>query len=135
MSSASREKGVMMRLAIPIAISIATAGTGWSAPACASDWGCQVLLCLSNPGGPTQYAACVPPITKLWDELASGHAFPSCTEGGVASSRTHGKRDSANYRVTMTYMDGAQQSYSLAGLMSEPGGRGGAPLAPGNDKP
>lgn len=31
----------------------------------ADDWGCQVILCLSNPGGPTQYAECRPPIEKL----------------------------------------------------------------------
>lgn len=27
----------------------------------ADDWGCQVILCLSSPGGPTQYAECRPP--------------------------------------------------------------------------
>src|SRR3546814_6567682 len=39
-----------------------------STPAVASDntWACEVVLCISNPGGPTQYPACVPPITKLW---------------------------------------------------------------------
>lgn len=39
----------------------------------ADDWGCQVILCLSNPGGPTQYAECRPPIEKLWRVLAKGH--------------------------------------------------------------
>ncbi|QVN18973.1 hypothetical protein [Burkholderia pyrrocinia] len=44
----------------------------------ADDWGCQVLLCLANPGGPEQYAQCVPPIEKLWSALSHGDPFPSC---------------------------------------------------------
>jgi hypothetical protein len=44
----------------------------------ASDHGCQVLLCLANPGGPTKVAECVPPIKKLLKDLAKGKAFPSC---------------------------------------------------------
>jgi hypothetical protein len=109
-----------MRVAFPAAMAIIFAGSGWSAPAAASDWGCQVLLCLSNPGGPTQYAACVPPISKLWDQLATDHPFPSCTEGGVAGTKTHGRWGSSSYRVTMTYSDGSQQTYSLAGIANEP---------------
>src|SRR3546814_7906775 len=52
-----------------------------STPAVASDntWACEVVLCISNPGGPTQYPACVPPITKLWRVLALGGSFPTCT--------------------------------------------------------
>ena len=61
-----------------------------SAPAKASDWGCQVLLCLANPGGPTQYAECVPPITKLWDALSKvpPDPFPTCdfADGNGGSS-------------------------------------------------
>lgn len=52
----------------------------------ANDWGCQVILCLSNPGGPTQYAECRPPIQKLWRELAKGHSFPTCSGVGFHSS-------------------------------------------------
>lgn len=51
---------------------------GVALPAAADDWGCQVLLCLSNPNGPTAVSECVPPITKLWKALAKGHAFPTC---------------------------------------------------------
>lgn len=47
----------------------------------ADDWGCEVLLCLSNPAGPTAVAECVPPIRKLWRALARGHAFPTCLMG------------------------------------------------------
>lgn len=53
----------------------------------AEDWGCQVILCLSNPGGPSQYAECRPPIQKLWRELAEGHGFPTCSGVGFQSSR------------------------------------------------
>jgi hypothetical protein len=53
----------------------------------AEDWGCRVILCLSNPGGPTQYAECRPPIQKLWRELAKGHSFPTCSGVGFHSSR------------------------------------------------
>src|SRR3546814_2686261 len=60
-----------------------------STPAVASDntWACEVVLCISNPGGPTQYPACVPPITKLWRVLALGGSFPTCTGGGIAKTK------------------------------------------------
>jgi hypothetical protein len=44
----------------------------------ASEYGCKVLLCLSNPNGPTSVAACVPPITQLYDDLRRGRGFPVC---------------------------------------------------------
>ena len=45
----------------------------------ADEWGCQVLLCLSNPKGPTDEKACKPPIEKLWQELAKPNGqFPHC---------------------------------------------------------
>ena len=47
-----------------------------------SDWGCEVLLCLANPGSPTEFAECVDPIEKLWDHLAKGRSFPKCSMGG-----------------------------------------------------
>jgi len=52
----------------------------------ASDWGCEVILCISNPGGPTQYAECEPPIQKLWSELAKAHSFPTCNGVGFRTS-------------------------------------------------
>jgi hypothetical protein len=98
----------------------------------ASDLGCKVLLCLSNPGGPMQYAACVQPIETLWRDLAQGKPFPSCSEGGVSATRTRGRRDSSSYRVIMTYADGSQQSYSLAGISSVPAPIDGAAPAKGD---
>ena len=47
----------------------------------ASEYGCKVLLCLSNPasnGGPKGVAECVPPISQLYRDLRKGIAFPSC---------------------------------------------------------
>jgi hypothetical protein len=46
--------------------------------------GLQVVLCLATPGSPTKYAQCVPPITKLWNVLAMGGSFPTCTGVGIA---------------------------------------------------
>jgi hypothetical protein len=47
-------------------------------PVLASDHGCEVLLCLANPAGPMAVGECVPPIKKLYKDLAHGRAFPSC---------------------------------------------------------
>ncbi|PZM12894.1 hypothetical protein [Rhizobium tubonense] len=71
----------------------------------ADDWGCQVILCISNPGGPTQYAECRPPIEKLWDWLAKGHSFPTCSGVGFQSSRPHYEPYycSADYRLSAGY--------------------------------
>ena len=56
--------------------------TAWSmfAPtlARADDWRCTVILCLANPGGPEQYAECVPSVEKLWSTLRHGDPFPTC---------------------------------------------------------
>ena len=52
----------------------------------ADDWGCQVLLCLSNPGGATQYAECRPPIERLWSHLAKGRSFPICSGAGFTAT-------------------------------------------------
>lgn len=51
-----------------------------------ADWACEVVLCLANPQGPTAVAECVPPIEKLWSELAKGHGFPFCDMNTSGSS-------------------------------------------------
>jgi hypothetical protein len=77
-------------------------------PAYASDWGCQVILCLATPGSPTKYAACVPPITKLWNALALGGGFPTCTGVGIKTKKAkHG------YDPSVTRSDGVTSRYSL----------------------
>lgn len=60
------------------AIAVAAALLAPAAPAHADGWGCQVLICLSDPRGPETEGACVPPIERLWDELSKGHPFPTC---------------------------------------------------------
>jgi len=50
-------------------------------------WGCQVLLCLSNPDGPEALSECRPPIERLHEHLRHGHPFPSCPSGGSAYAR------------------------------------------------
>ncbi len=104
--------GKVMGLAAAGALSLTAVPT----PARASDFGCQVLLCLSNPGGATQYSQCVPPITKLWGQLASGKAFPTCGGAGVVRAVLKNKNSASRRRVEMTYGDGNIVSYSLAGI-------------------
>lgn len=77
-------------------------------PAYASDWGCQVVLCLATPGSPTTYPACVKPITDLWKHLSLGGAFPTCTGVGVKTEKVkHG------YALTVTRPDGVTSRYAL----------------------
>ncbi|MBS7776856.1 hypothetical protein [Acidovorax sp. CCYZU-2555] len=57
----------------------------------ASEYGCQVLLCLANPasnGGPKGVAECVQPIDQLYRDLRKGRPFPSCdlADGNDGSS-------------------------------------------------
>jgi len=98
------------------------------APAQANDLGCQVLLCLSNPGGATQYGACIPPMTKLWQRLATGGSFPGCSGGGVAKTKVYDRDSATRRRVVMTFTDGRQQTYSLANIEGLPA----AAIEPGN---
>ncbi|NLS16687.1 hypothetical protein HGP16_08960 [Rhizobium sp. P40RR-XXII] len=87
----------------------------------ADDWGCQVILCLSNPGGPTQYAACHPPISKLWQELAKGHSFPTCSGVGFRASRPGYEPYfcSDSYRLTTRYGERGQQETCVSRTLSK----------------
>lgn len=79
----------------------------------ADDWGCQVMLCLSNPGGPEQYAECEPPIERLWDALRHGDPFPTCdfaTGGAQGGSATNTFADASYCREPMLYLAGSEQS-------------------------
>ncbi len=75
---------VNQRVSAVLTMLLLMVGLGASSNAAADDWGCQVLLCLADPRGPTTEGACIPPITKLWRELSKGHAFPFCDMGGGA---------------------------------------------------
>lgn len=102
-----------MRATVSLVIAVVGFSLGAASPAAASDWGCQVLLCLANPGGPTQYGACVPPITRLWRALARGKAFPKCTGGGVASAIITNPRSTTGRSVMMRFTDGTTRTYVL----------------------
>lgn len=81
-------------------------------PAHADDWGCKVILCLSNPGGPTQFEACRPPIERLWRDLAKGRSFPTCSGVGFSVSQPGYEPYfcSTGFRLTSRYGDGRQEA-------------------------
>ena len=58
----------------------------------ADNWGCEVLLCLSNPAGPMAVAQCVPPITRLYRAIFKWRPdpFPSCTMSNGSDSASGG---------------------------------------------
>lgn len=72
-----------MRLKLSMLIGVVMAT---SMPAHADDYGCTVLLCLANPAGPMAVAECVPPIKKLYRDLARGRAFPTCQMASAPDS-------------------------------------------------
>lgn len=74
----------------PLALTCLTFVT--AAPCHASEYGCKVLLCLANPDGPTAVSECVPPIRRLWRDLAHGHAFPTCDLADGNTPGTHAKK-------------------------------------------
>lgn len=117
---ARRALRAMRRCAIVLA---AFVGASIVAPAMAraDDWGCQVILCLSNPGGPEQYAECVPPIERLWTALRHGDPFPTCDFGTGGSQGTSAVNvfASAGYcREDLLYWGGPEQSELLCNARS-----------------
>ena len=84
-----------------LALGVTSAALAQSGPAPiptpTRDWGCEVLLCLANPNGPTAVAQCVPPIQRLWRELARGRAFPSCAMASGPNGRSYAQPASSHY--------------------------------------
>lgn len=66
-------------------------------PAPTHDWGCEVLLCLANPAGPTAAPACVPPIQRLWRDLRRGRPFPSCRMAAGPNGRSYAQPGWSSY--------------------------------------
>lgn len=97
--------------------------TSFLSVAKADDWACEVLLCMSNPKGAMAVAPCVPPIKKLFRELAKGHAFPTCFMGGGGNGTgaTHRFAD-ANYcpsdYLTPPQFDGDTWHCALSGAVT-----------------
>lgn len=77
--------------------------------ATASEYGCQVLLCLANPGGPTEFTECRPPIERLWRDLERGRDFPECDEGKPAVAQ-RGYSDVDPCPEGMTSLPAGQQA-------------------------
>ncbi len=83
----------MKRALLALSASVIFSGLGIvNGPAQASDWGCKVLLCLANPGSPTEYAECVKPINDLYSHLAKGGSFPTCSGAGFSSTKPRFER-------------------------------------------
>ena len=62
-------------------MSVISASSLGSTQVKADEWGCTVLLCLSNPAGPTSVPECVPPVEELLAVIRSG-GVPQCESGG-----------------------------------------------------
>ncbi|RDK01134.1 hypothetical protein [Paraburkholderia lacunae] len=93
-------------------------GTSIMAPgiARADDWDCQLILCLSNPGGPEQYGECVPPIERLWAALRHGDPFPTCDFGAGGSQGTSAVNvlaSAGHCREDLLYWGGPEQGELL----------------------
>ncbi len=98
------------RLFGSVAALIMVAASGQVRPARAADgsWGCQVLLCASNPGGWMQYSECVPAIRKLLRSLARGGGFPTCSAAGVSAAKYIKPDHDRPGQVIMTMTDGSR---------------------------
>lgn len=61
-----------------------------------SDYGCEVLMCLANPGGPDEFQQCQPPIDRLRRDLRRGRPFPTCNMASGPNGRSYA---SPSYRA------------------------------------
>jgi len=75
-----------MKTAVSMCVAALALALGSTAQA--DDYGCQVLLCLSNPAGPMAVSECVPPISRLFSEMAQLHPppFPTCDLAGATNT-------------------------------------------------
>jgi hypothetical protein len=67
----------------------------------ADNWGCEVMLCLSNPAGPRAVPECKGPIDRLEEHLKKGGSFPTCQLSNGADSASAGTYARQNF----TYYD------------------------------
>ncbi|KWF91475.1 hypothetical protein WL94_13430 [Burkholderia cepacia] len=105
----------MWRGVASLAVVLGTSMT-WPDAVRADEWGCQVMLCLSNPGGPEQYTECEPPIERLWAALRHGDPFPSCdfgTGGTQVGSATNTFASTGYCREDLLVWGGPEQSELL----------------------
>ncbi|KVW76219.1 hypothetical protein [Burkholderia ubonensis] len=105
----------MWRGVASLAVVLGTSMT-WPDAVRADEWGCQVMLCLSNPGGPEQYTECEPPIERLWAALRHGDPLPSCdfgTGGTQVGSATNTFASVGYCREDLLVWGGPEQSELL----------------------
>jgi hypothetical protein len=87
-----------LRVLSPLFVSFAAT---FSSAAHADDWGCEVLLCLSNPAGPMAVSQCVPPIKRLYAAIFKWKPdpFPTC----AMATSSDGTRSYANVEYNNYY--------------------------------
>ncbi|MGB0126802.1 MAG: hypothetical protein WBP72_04120, partial [Rhodocyclaceae bacterium] len=87
-------KPSLKRIALAVALAASTGA------AQADNWGCEVMLCLSNPAGPRAVPECKGPIDRLEDHLRHGGSFPTCqlsNGAGSASAGTYARQNFTYY--------------------------------------
>lgn len=95
-----------------------------------SDYGCEVLLCLANPNGPKAVSQCVPPIDRLFRDLARGRGFPTCNMAIGPNGRSYATPISSVYDACPTgtsELPVEQYAELLAPISAPPPTRSGAP--------
>lgn len=95
-----------------------------------SDWACEVVLCLASPNSPTEFAECVPPIEKLYKELAKGASFPSCGMGGAEGGTYARQRGNCIDVYIDSRLNNTVNWRTPGGECSAPGGGGGGGTKP-----
>ena len=89
------------------ALSIAVAVRLSASVSCrADDFGCSVLMCLSNPAGWSAVPACVTPVTRMLSLLRSNNSF-SCDAAGNSNSNITISRGRKSYDRWIAYTDSA----------------------------
>ena len=63
-------------------MSVISASSLGSTQVKADEWGCTVLLCLSNPAGPSAVVECAAAVERLWTVIRSGGS-PQCDSNGT----------------------------------------------------
>jgi hypothetical protein len=88
----------MKMMATRAALVVLAVSTG---AAHADNWGCEVMLCLSNPAGPRAVPECKGPIDRLEAHLKKGGSFPTCQLSDGSDSARAGTYARQNF----TYYD------------------------------
>lgn len=73
-------KKYRLSLIAPILVVLCASMIAFDDVGAESDWKCEALLCLANPGGARQYSECNPPMDKLERWLYDRKPFPQCNQ-------------------------------------------------------